>query len=105
MWLGQTGTDSSGNTFPLVISSHDNKPAIFDTLALDATGFPLDGNNAAHLPPPGVHILPFDQSNWFYQDFQLAMRVVAVPEPSTSCMVLAGLACGGFSMFRRRKRA
>jgi hypothetical protein len=104
MWLGQTGTDSSGNTFPLVISSHDNKPAIFDTLALDATGFPLDGNNAAHLPPPGVHILPFDQSNWFYQDFQLAMRVVAVPEPSTYCMALAGLACGGYSMLRRRKR-
>lgn len=29
----------------------------------------------------------------------------AVPEPSTSCMVLAGLACGGYSMWRRRKRA
>jgi len=105
MWLGQTGTDSSGNTFPLVISSHDNTPAIFDTLALDASGFPLDGNNAGHLPPPGVHILPFDQSNWFYQDFQLAMRVLAVPEPSIYAMALAGLACGGFSMFRRRKRA
>ena len=29
----------------------------------------------------------------------------AVPEPSTYCMALAGLACGGYSMFRRRKRA
>jgi hypothetical protein len=26
----------------------------------------------------------------------------AVPEPSTSCMALAGLACGGYSLFRRR---
>jgi len=102
MWLGQTGTDSAGNTFPLVISSHDNTPAIFDTLALDATGFPSDGNVAGHLPPPGVHILPFDASNWFYQDFQVAMRVVAVPEPSALVLALAGLACGGWSLRRRR---
>ena len=31
--------------------------------------------------------------------------VQAVPEPSTYCMALAGLACGGYSMFRRRKQA
>jgi len=31
--------------------------------------------------------------------------VSAVPEPSTYAMALAGLACGGFSMWRRRKRA
>ena len=30
---------------------------------------------------------------------------VPVPEPSTYCMALAGLACGGYTMFRRRKRA
>jgi hypothetical protein len=29
---------------------------------------------------------------------------VAVPEPSTYVMALAGLACGGYSMFRRRKK-
>jgi hypothetical protein len=28
-----------------------------------------------------------------------------VPEPSISCMALAGLACGGYSMWRRRKRS
>jgi hypothetical protein len=28
-----------------------------------------------------------------------------VPEPSTYAMALAGLACGGYSIFRRRKRA
>jgi hypothetical protein len=27
----------------------------------------------------------------------------AVPEPSTYCMALAGLACGGYTMFRRRR--
>ena len=29
----------------------------------------------------------------------------AVPEPSTCAMALAGLACGGYSIWRRRKRA
>jgi formylglycine-generating enzyme required for sulfatase activity len=32
-------------------------------------------------------------------------RLATVPEPSTYAMALAGLACGGFSMWRRRKRA
>jgi sulfatase modifying factor 1 len=36
--------------------------------------------------------------------FRLA-STVAVPEPSTYAMALAGLACGGYTMFRRRKRA
>ena len=36
--------------------------------------------------------------------FRLASPV-AVPEPSTCAMALAGLACGGYSLFRRRKRA
>lgn len=31
--------------------------------------------------------------------------VGAVPEPSTYAIALAGLACGGYSLFRRRKRA
>jgi formylglycine-generating enzyme required for sulfatase activity len=35
--------------------------------------------------------------------FRLASPV-AVPEPSTYAMALAGIACGGYSMFRRRKR-
>ncbi|RLS82553.1 MAG: PEP-CTERM sorting domain-containing protein [Planctomycetota bacterium] len=34
--------------------------------------------------------------------FRLASPV-AVPEPSTYCMALAGLACGGYTMFRRRR--
>jgi hypothetical protein len=34
------------------------------------------------------------------------LRVEAVvPEPSAYAMALAGLACGGYSMWRRRKRA
>ena len=33
------------------------------------------------------------------------LTAVAVPEPSTWVTALAGLACGGYSVFRRRKRA
>jgi hypothetical protein len=33
-----------------------------------------------------------------------ALQVRAVPEPSTYAMALAGLACGGYSLLRRRKR-
>jgi sulfatase modifying factor 1 len=39
-----------------------------------------------------------------FNGFRLAAPV-AVPEPSTYAMALAGVACGGFSMWRRRKRA
>lgn len=35
----------------------------------------------------------------------LSYSPVAVPEPSTYAMALAGLACGGYSMWRRRKDA
>ena len=40
-----------------------------------------------------------------YQPLINGFQVRAVPEPSTYAMALAGLACGGFSLFRRRKRA
>jgi sulfatase modifying factor 1 len=35
----------------------------------------------------------------------MGFRVASVPEPSTYAMALAGLACGGYSFWRRRKRA
>jgi len=34
-----------------------------------------------------------------------AVIITLVPEPSTCAMALAGLACGGYSLFRHRKRA
>jgi cell wall-associated NlpC family hydrolase len=68
LWLGEYGTmaDGSPSPVPLVISSHDNTPAI-----LDANG---------NMPPPGVAILPFDSDSWFYQNFSHAMRVLSVAD-------------------------
>jgi formylglycine-generating enzyme required for sulfatase activity len=43
-----------------------------------------------------------------YEDNDIGFRLaspVAVPEPSTWVMGLAGIACGGWQVFRRRKRA
>lgn len=79
MWLGANGTNLGGtpSSVPLVISSHDNTPAIFDTQSLNATtGYPSDGKIAAHLPLPGVQILPFAPGNWFYNNFILAARLL-----------------------------
>ena len=49
---------------------------------------------------------PTDASNNRIYDgtpFQFELGAVAVPEPSTCAMALAGLACGSYSLFRRRR--
>jgi T5SS/PEP-CTERM-associated repeat protein/autotransporter-associated beta strand protein len=57
---------------------------------LDANGLTLD---------PGTRgYFSLDQSG---QD--VTLRFTAVPEPSTYAMALAGLACGGWQMWRRRR--
>jgi hypothetical protein len=37
--------------------------------------------------------------------YGISQVLTAVPEPSTYAMALAGVACGSYSLFRRRKRA
>jgi len=47
----------------------------------------------------------FTLNEWAYDNTGASIRVgqvSAVPEPSTCVMALAGLACGGYSLFRRR---
>jgi formylglycine-generating enzyme required for sulfatase activity len=58
-------------------------------------------NDASDLPSSSTFFsAPADES--FVIGFRLASPVV-VPEPSTYAMALAGLACGGWQMFRRRR--
>jgi len=56
------------------------------------TGNTVIGNQAI-----GVYTLPSDSTVYAY--------VATVPEPSTTCMAFAGLACGGYLTLRRRKQA
>ena len=48
---------------------------------------------------------PGTTANISWNSGSRSMLVSVVPEPVTSMMALAGIACGGFSMWRRRKRA
>ena len=106
IWLGAYGThaDGSPSTVPLVISSHDNTPAIFTTQNINFDpsspdyGFPNLASGETietYLPPPGVQILPFTDQNWFYTNFQVALRVLpandppAVPAPAAPLGLLA----------------
>jgi cell wall-associated NlpC family hydrolase len=68
IWLGQYGTQTNGaaSPFPLILSSHDNTPAVFDLGNGIGTG--------ANIPPPGVRILPITSDNWFYQNLHHATR-------------------------------
>jgi autotransporter-associated beta strand protein len=65
--------------------NYDGVTNVFDLLAIDTAGAYGEGS---YLPPAAI-----------------SATVTAVPEPSTYCMALAGLACGGYTMFRRRKQA
>ena len=48
----------------------------------------------------------YTPADFRYMDFQnIQFNAPSVPEPSTYCMALAGVACGGYSMVRRCKRA
>jgi cell wall-associated NlpC family hydrolase len=114
VWLGYYGVNADGtpSDVPLVISSHDNTPAIFNTTQVDPlTGLPLglvtngsSNNITDFLPPPGVQILPFDDNTWFYNNFSVAMRVMTVPEPSTYALFGIG-AIGTLMALRRKKTA
>ena len=115
VWLGYYGVDTNGmpSDVPLVISSHDNTPAIFNTTSIDPlTGLPtgLITNGASNnitdfLPPPGVEILPFATNTWFYNNFSVAMQVMAVPEPSPGMLLLLGGTLFALSFILRRQKS
>ena len=50
-------------------------------------------------------LTPNSSFSWTYGIDTVEIMVAAVPEPSTCAMALAGIACGGYLVRRRRKRA
>ena len=74
------------------------QPVIFDTSTGKATG----GTDAAWIRDGGGSDTRFSRSLYGISE---TLTVAPVPEPSTYAMALAGLACGGYLRFRRRKQA
>lgn len=88
--------DMSGNVFEL----NDLTGAAGSSRGLRGGGWGSDALGVSS--SNGVTYDPSSEFNSF--GFRLASPV-PVPEPSTYVMALAGLACGSYSMWRRRKRA
>jgi len=92
------GTASSKPLGYLDPGDPPDDPAFFAASIGQATG----STDAAWIANGGYSQAKFSQSLYGISE---TLTVAPVPEPSTYAMALAGLACGGYSMFRRRKRA
>ena len=94
------GTWSVNGSATQVTTGNGSVPFTSFTLGNDYTVF-INVNSDAQ----GRLVLsgsPTDDPFVILNGFQLT-PVTAVPEPSTYAMALAGLACGGYTIFRRRK--
>jgi len=93
------GTASSAPLGYLNPGDPDNDiPAAFEASVGNTTG----GTDAAWIRNGGVSAASFSRSLYGISE---TLTVASVPEPSTCVSLLAGLACGGYSLFRRRQRA
>jgi formylglycine-generating enzyme required for sulfatase activity len=65
----------------------------------------LRGGNWNYIPASGLSSSVRTTNAPSFEGDDLGFRLAAVPEPSTYAMAVAGLACGGYLVRRRRKRA
>jgi len=77
---------------------NDHNGTAQQILNVDVTSVLQQGSNliAAHASNNGTY---------GPRSFHASLEVATVPEPSTWAMALAGMACGGYTVTRRRKRA
>ncbi len=112
IWNGQTGnvTTVGTNGGPSAYGTFDMSGSVYEWNDLTGAAGSSRGlrggswyDTAGEMSSSGSYAL-----NTSFEDrgsgFRLASPV-PVPEPSTYAMALAGVACGWYSMFRRRKRA
>jgi hypothetical protein len=105
VWASQP-VASYSYTYPVVTGTA--------TFSVDVLAGLMNANLSTSNPYLWVSVELQNPSTWFpapsrnYVTFStnsLAHSLAVVPEPSTYAMALVGIACGGFSMWRRRKRA
>ena len=115
VWYNNTQIGGSIGT-PVVSSALNSSAYQLTTISWDAsTGLSVNYGGSSlvsNLPIPGFTPVAGDTfafntftglgSQSVYLD---NVSIQTVPEPPTSLIAFAGLACGGFSMWRRRKRA
>jgi hypothetical protein len=115
VWYNNTQINSNIGT-PVVSSVLDASAYQVTTISWDAsTGLSVNYGGSSlvsGLAIPGF--TPVAGDTFAFNGFDGAatqsvyidnVSIQTVPEPSTSLIAFAGLACGGFSMWRRRKRA
>ena len=99
------GTYGSGDSFGFMRDGDDGPQFLVWLPAGYVSGAALTGTATfASQTFSSMGISP-GTSSWGVGNNTISITTNAVPEPSTYAMALVGLACGGYSMFRRRKRA
>jgi len=106
-WNGQNGnfTTVGTNGGPSAYGAFDMSGSVWEWNDLTGSSGQLRGVRGGGFASGDV-VLPSSfrlTANPDSVDSGSGFRLAAVPEPSTYAMALAGLACGGYSMWRRRK--
>jgi hypothetical protein len=66
-------------------------------------GNPINSSSSFNRSLSSLGLTSGTTYSWNYGADTISINIAPVPEPSTCAMALAGLACGGYSMFRRRR--
>jgi len=66
-------------------------------------GSPINSSSSFNRSLSSLGLTSGTTYSWNYGADTISINIAAVPEPSTCAMALAGLACGGYSLFRRRR--
>jgi hypothetical protein len=95
-----SGSYANQTTFHL-FSNFSTNNLDFAAVVLNAAGGEYDG--LTFTGTGGVWTSTMTRNNQYLEFTTSTGDLVVVPEPSTYAMALAGLACGGWQMWRRRR--